>query len=374
MGLQSFLLTASLALLANASPILLAPRAVSCPGANDSLFTVPATGTSYRVQCSTDYYGNDMPGNPVWVGSLDACITACDSKQGCKAVAWVSKDGGCYLKSAAGTASANGNVWAAKFNAAGTPKATSPSAPAPTIVAAPGSGKRGLAYNDASLTSITSGTNSKLTWAYNWFSAPGAGQNKALTFIPMLWSDRADHTTPWAANANAAIAAGANTLLAFNEPDQCGGGGSCMPMANAVAAYKKYMQPFAGKAKLGAPAVTNGGGTMGLNWLKTFITQCTGCTIDVIPIHWYDSATNVAYFKNHIQDAYKAGGNRPLWITEFGASGTEAQKIEFLKQVMPWLDSLSYVQRYSYFMDSKGILVNSNGAGMTPLGQVFDSY
>jgi hypothetical protein len=38
----------------------------------------------------------------------------------------------------------------------------------------------------------------------------------------------------------------------------------------------------------------------GLAWMDAFIKSCTGCTIDAIAIHIYDSATNVAYFKNYI--------------------------------------------------------------------------
>jgi len=73
-----------------------------------------------------------------------------------------------------------------------------------------------------------------------------------------------------------------------------------------------YVQPFAGKAKLGAPAITNGGGSMGLTYLLNFISNCLSCTIDFVNIHWYDSATNAASFKAHVEEAYKAGGNRPL--------------------------------------------------------------
>lgn len=48
------------------------------------------------------------------------------------------------------------------------------------------------------------------------------------------------------------------------------------------------MEPFAGKAKLVGPAVTNGGG---VEWLQQFLGNCTGCTIDAVAMHWYDTAT-----------------------------------------------------------------------------------
>jgi hypothetical protein len=152
-----------------------------------------------------------------------------------------------------------------------------------------------------------------------------------------------------------------------------------MNLATAVSSWKTYMQPFAGgSVKLISPAVTNGASPMGLTYLSNFISQCTNCQIDACAIHWYDSATNIAYFKNYIPQAYAACGNRPIWITEFGASGTDAQIATFLQTVLPWLDSLSYVQRYAYFWDAPTtdttFLVNAAGTGLSTIGQIFNTY
>jgi Glycosyl hydrolase catalytic core len=96
-----------------------------------------------------------------------------------------------------------------------------------------------------------------------------------------------------------------------------------MDVNTATQAYMSYIQPFASKDKLGATAVTNGVGSMGLTYLSSFISNCSSCTIDFVNIHWYDSATNTASFKAHVEQAYTAGGNRPLWITEFAVTETE---------------------------------------------------
>jgi hypothetical protein len=87
-----------------------------------------------------------------------------------------------------------------------------------------------------------------------------------------------------------------------------------MSVDAAVAAYRKYMMPYASSMYLGAPAVTNGG--RGKLWLMKFLARCTGCQVDFVPIHWYDSATNVAYFKKYMADMQKVAGKRSLWITE----------------------------------------------------------
>jgi hypothetical protein len=145
----------------------------------------------------------------------------------------------------------------------------------------------------------------------------------------MLWGSGS--TSTWNSNAKAAIAAGSDTLLAFNEPDLSTQ--SNLDPTTAANLFKQYMQPFACQARLSAPAVTNGGAPMGLTWLGNFLQACSGCTVDVVPIHWYDSATNIGYFQSYIQQAYVAGGNRTLWITEFGASGTDAQVTSFFQTV-----------------------------------------
>jgi Glycosyl hydrolase catalytic core len=257
------------------------------------------------------------------------------------------------------------------------PAATESSAPATSSASSSGSGgcarpqgktlssKRGIPYNTASLTSLFG---SKITWAYDWGQTAGAISSNLL-YIPMLWGSAS--TSTWNTNAKAAIAAGSDTLLAFNEPDLSSQ--SNLTPQQAASLYQQYMQPLACDARLAAPAVTNGAAPMGLAWLQDFIGLCEGCNIDVVPIHWYDSATNFAYFQNYIPEAYIAGGNRTLWITEFGASGTNDQIVSFFQTALPWLDSLPYVERYSYFMAAPNSLVNSASNGLSTIGQAYAS-
>ncbi|TKA50083.1 hypothetical protein B0A49_13281, partial [Cryomyces minteri] len=207
-------------------------------------------------------------------------------------------------------------------------------------------GKRGLAYNDGSLTNYFTGS-SLVTWGYNWANAP-SGLASSFEFVPLLWGTASGFTSGWSAAATSAISKGATHLMSFNEPD-LSTQANLSPEA-AAAGYKTYMMPFQGKAKLGAPAVTNGGGAMGLTWMKNFMTACSGCQIDFVAIHWYDSATNIAYFKDHVTNAIAMAGGKPVWITEFGASGTDAQVNTFLQTVLPWLDQQPSIERYAYFM------------------------
>ncbi|KAG6819990.1 hypothetical protein H0H93_006693, partial [Arthromyces matolae] len=69
----------------------------------------------------------------------------------------------------------------------------------------------------------------------------------------------------------------------FNEPDL--NSQSNIQPAMAAQLWKQYIQPLAASGvRLGAPAVTNG--PSGIPWLSSFLSNCTGCTIDFIPFHW----------------------------------------------------------------------------------------
>ncbi|KAH6670526.1 glycosyl hydrolase catalytic core-domain-containing protein [Halenospora varia] len=254
-------------------------------------------------------------------------------------------------------------------------KPSSTAAPAPASSAAPvttGGKKRGIAYNNAAFVqSFVSG--GQISWAYNWASGSGGSLPSGVEFVPLCWGQKS--FANWAADAKKAIAAGSKHLLGFNEPDHTEQAN--MSPADAITAWKAQMQPFAGQAALGAPAVTNGlnaAKTMGIDWLSSFVKGCSGCTIDFVPIHWYQTSiplTNaIADFKQHCKDAYAAGGNKPLWITEFQYT-VKADENAFLAAILPWLDApeQSYIQRYSYFMAADGNLIS--GTGLSTTGKTY---
>ena len=83
--------------------------------------------------------------------------------------------------------------------------------------------------------------------------------------------------------------------------------------------------------------------------LLAFKAACTGCTIDAYALHWYESATNIGYFKGHITNATSLlKGN--LYVTEFApTTGSDADKAKFFSSVVPWLDSQSFIERYAAF-------------------------
>jgi len=258
------------------------------------------------------------------------------------------------------------------YSAGGSATAASSSASATSTSGTTSSGngsKKGVAFNDASLSQALAG---KASHAYNWASSPGGTIASGMTYMPMLWGEKAVDT--WASDAAAAIASGSTHALGFNEPDLSSQ--SNMLPTDAAALYIKYMNPLSGQIKLGAPAVTNGAGTsplMGQDWLQAFFDACDGqCKVDFCPYHWYDSATNAAYFTSHQEDILSTcqkGGGSQVMVTEFAATGSLEQQQDFLNTVMPYMDAKEEVAAYFYFMTADGILLD--GTELSALGQAF---
>ncbi|KAJ6569315.1 hypothetical protein B0H19DRAFT_1373525 [Mycena capillaripes] len=228
--------------------------------------------------------------------------------------------------------------------------------------------KRGLAYAEANGTDIAAANQSAsvLSWVYDWgTTARPFITSSHLQYIPMQWGAGGIETF-----ASTVIAQGAKTILAFNEPDfasesnipatqgECGG----------------YIQPLHNRGiKLGAPAVTNG--ASGAPWLAAFLAACTNCTIDFIPLHWYGDSLGPFY--DYIWSIHGQFPNYPIWVTEYAStSSDDAVVLDFLKQSEAYLDSLDWIQGYSWFAffrketGSNFNLLDINGQ-LSPLGKAY---
>lgn len=255
-----------------------------------------------------------------------------------------------------------------------------------------GSAKRGLVYDYSSKNSF-----------FNFFSGSqyvGFGSNwgdsrttngitlpNTWNFVPTLRVDGNLQSSTWNSDANAAIKSGAKWLFASNEPDNAGQAN--LSPANAAKVYKQYMQPFKGQALLATPAVTNGGGETGLNYLGEFVGNCTGCHFDIINIHHYVQRSDmsvdqgVAALKAYIQQnvpalqaKYPSLQNLPIMIGEFwlwGASTSEGGT--YLQGILPYLDCNPNIIGYQAFGGLwPGNFITSDGSGLTPAGTAYKSY
>lgn len=229
-------------------------------------------------------------------------------------------------------------------------------------------GKRGIAFDTASV--VPQFKSPKVSWAYNW--ATNAGGAVPVEYVPLLWGSKM--FSYWNSDANKALASGSSHLLGFNEPDHYEQAN--MSPQVAAAAYKQHLTPFSGRASLGSPACTSSEDAgMGLDWMREFFTACGGgCGIDFMATHWYGGADQVSFFKKHVNDAISlanSNGINQIWVTEFGATGSDAQQSSFLSQVLPWLDGKPEVARYAYFFASDGHMMT--GKSVNSLGSQYIS-
>jgi hypothetical protein len=251
-------------------------------------------------------------------------------------------------------------------------------------------GKRGLLYNDAKFTKNFGGSGSKVSWASNWnynrylndkMALTSDGQfNPDLEFVPQLWNVSTEdqfHGFMGSAKSTGNAAAVKN-FLAFNEPNQCGGGGTCMTDHTdlLVQSYNRTLQPHGKTAKLVSPSVTNG--PDGILWLQKFIEQCSQCQIDAVQVHWYGGGMDD--FKPYIEKFHNAFRDKKIWLTEFAldenADPSPKTSIDFLKNAMKFLDDTEYVERYAWFMaaplDNARALVKADGS-LTEIGKLYNS-
>ncbi|KAF1830211.1 hypothetical protein BDW02DRAFT_112626 [Decorospora gaudefroyi] len=244
-----------------------------------------------------------------------------------------------------------------------------------------GGGKRGLAFPKqnhgvagSQYTHHFSGS-SKITWMYDW-EAVIDGSPINLEYVPLLHSNQQWCTEGWFNNvANAQKQYKVSHVLSFNEPDQVGGGGSNMPVADAVAAHRQYIQPLAAQGlRIGSPSVTNADTAgKGIDYLQQFMNACSDCQIDFVVAHYYawDRAED---FKAYLRK-FHATFNKPVWVTEFGV--TEGNADTFLKQVLPWMDAQGWIERYAYHMAAPTTdvkyLITPDGRGLSSTGQIYAS-
>ena len=219
------------------------------------------------------------------------------------------------------------------------------------------------------------------TWYYRWSNSDESDLQRE--YAPMAWG----HTS---ADDDSDIMLyrsiyKATHVMGFNEPDNCNDqsgqyGNLCIP-DTAVKLYRNLMKTG---LRTVSPGCREGAWD---DWLFDFfqLAVAQDIRIDVIAVHWYDWGSSPANspnadpenvfnrFKKYLDDVYKKYG-LPIWITEFNANPnrTTLVQLEFMKKALPYLESLSYVERYCWFQPVSGVgdYYNSSGA-LTPVGEVY---
>ena len=228
------------------------------------------------------------------------------------------------------------------------------------------------------------------TWYYRWNNQGISDLQRE--YAPMAWGygaadDDSDIQTYKSKYKSTHI-------LGFNEPDDCNGqSGQYNNMcdeATAVAIYQNLMKTG---LRMVSPACRQGAV---FNWLNSFnqLAIDNDIRIDVIAVHWYDWGSDpqnsinedpqnifnrFKSYLNHVHNLY----GLPIWITEFNANKYRSVEVnrQFMELAVPYLESLDFVERYSWFEPNpvasanfgNGEYFESNG-NLTNLGEFYKNH
>jgi len=199
-------------------------------------------------------------------------------------------------------------------------------------------------------------------WFYHWGNTPREEIPENVEYVPMFWGKSGVTDSEIERLKQLKAEGKIQYVLGFNEPD--GSDQANMTVDEAIALWPKLEEIG---LPLGSPATKNP-----LNsWMKEFMQKAdeNNLRIDFITVHHY-GGTNALSLINRLKDTYKAYGNRPIWITEFAVADWSATKpeankyskeevLQFMTEVLPELDKIEWVHRYSWFNGSKPQLITS---------------
>lgn len=248
-------------------------------------------------------------------------------------------------------------------------------------VSHPLSHKKGACFTTKSDTWSSKVSALNVYWHYSWGVDANISEPDSVRFVPMIWSK-------WSLDKNLLIvdslakAGKVKHLLGFNEPD--GKEQANLTVEESLAYWPKLMNL---KIPLGSPACVHADN----DWMKEFMAKSEekGFRIDFICVHWYGSA-NAQSLIDHlkaIHDLYK----RPIWLTEFAPADwsatsaatskvTKDKALAFMQQILPALEKIDYVERYSWFSAGPESAALGNSAlfdtagKLTPLGSYYSKF
>ncbi len=227
-----------------------------------------------------------------------------------------------------------------------------PSSPGPSPEATPPATKKGVgtwSFPGESKAIGDVGVGWFYTWRvdHQWEPAP-----PGVEFVPMIW-DEADAN---ATTLGQAEASGASALLGYNEPD-------VVLQANMPVEQALDLWPLLEGTgmRLGSPA-TAGDPSLAGSWLERFMDGAArrGYRVDFVCVHWYGTgdgaAADAADLERLLRAVYQKYP-RPIWLTEFALVRWRPRVVvppypaqaEFVRQALPMLESLPFVERYAWF-------------------------
>ena len=255
--------------------------------------------------------------------------------------------------------------------------AAATSATAPKAAGGAKSAKRGIIVSGTDDKTLTAAfANTKVSWLGNWYSGPPTDftPEMGMSYVPQLYHPQSANDGGWASNAQKGVAAGDKYFMSFGEPAHSG-----ITAEAAVTAWMTDMEPYAAQGvSLGAPG--NLQNPVDFEWLGNFLDGCeaAGCTIGFVCVHWFwtPGPNGQQDFKNTVNNATALAKGKPVWVDNFGANGDAAGQIEFLTNVIPWLEDNDLVARYGYLgmNRTQGGFLPETGDELSELGQFYATF
>jgi Glycosyl hydrolase catalytic core len=217
----------------------------------------------------------------------------------------------------------------------------------------------------------------KVSWWYNWTTSPSGCASPP--FVPMVWghTGKEQSASGIAAEITAAVSAGYDAVLGFNEPDNTGQ--SNLSVGTAVSLWPSFNHA---SIRIGSPA-TQGNGA-GLTWIQSFMKQIDAdaggaLRVDFIATHWYgwnagSCDAKAANLESWIKQIEAIPGNRPIWLTEWGClndSNPDAATVQaFYSGAVAMFAKHPRVERYAWYPWTTNNELVDAGA-LTSLGAAF---
>ena len=138
---------------------------------------------------------------------------------------------------------------------------------------------------------------------------------------------------------------------------------------DAVTSWKTNLEPLSSQHKLIPPMA----GQNDLEWLKEFMSACSGCTFEgpiAFTLYVSGDDAGVEDFKHHVDDWIAAFPGKEIWVANIGIlADSDLSKSDWLmEQVVPYLDGVEEVTHYAW---NGGDGAFWDGAGLTPLAELY---
>ncbi|KDR82675.1 hypothetical protein GALMADRAFT_134252 [Galerina marginata CBS 339.88] len=174
-------------------------------------------------------------------------------------------------------------------------------------------------------------TTSVISWQYNWGTSPPDYLAKSgIPYIPMQWGSYGVETFGATVKMQ-----GATTIFGFNEPD-------LSSQSNINATYATTLE----EAHQSTVEIWNSlGSSCGFKRtqrLAAFFAACSSCEIDFIPFHWSIFFEMWLSLFSLVSQLAPLGDRVCLYIFK-------QEVADFLNASVPYMDSLDWIQGYSWF-------------------------